>query len=536
MNRKPRVLLCSEFSALNTGYSSIGHNLLTRFKNSQKYEILELACYISDNDPRIQSVGWQVVGNVPLNPQEHQAYSSNPVNQFGKYRFEEVCLKWRPDVVLDFRDVWMGTFINESFYRPFYKFVWSPTIDSAPQQPEWISQYCKADAILGYSDYAVNVLKEQGQDRIPLFGVAPPCPDDIFVPAKSKAQIKEMMGIDKNLLLVGGVLRNQKRKLINCLFDAFSKFLKVAPANISHKTYLYLHTSYPDMGFNIPSLLSEFGLSGKVYFSYKCRACGLASCSLFQDARAVCKRCQKHESCLPNTQIGYSMEEMRNVYNLFDVYVQYATAGSPELPIWNSAATATPTMTVDYAGMSDSVKHLKTTPIKVQRFTKESESGRYFALPDNDDFIEKLSKMLQLPSDLRNKRGVESMRLCKQKYSWDKTAKVWMDAIDQFEPRDWSETWDSPPRVFQPATSIPAGLSPVSFIEWAILNVLGDSKYINSYMATKLLSDLSNGMTQGGAGFVNFGVEQCMEHFLNMRNAMNQAEMMRAQFIGKFSQ
>src|SRR5690606_11958664 len=100
----------------------------------------------------------------------------------------------------------------------------------------------------------------------------------------------------------------------------------------SKDVYLYCHTSYPDLGWDIPALLKEFGLSSRVLFTYVCKNCGNAFPTFFQDAVAPCTRCGKPSAGLSNVQTSVNSETLATSYNLFDVYVQYANSGGFGVP------------------------------------------------------------------------------------------------------------------------------------------------------------------------------------------------------------
>ena len=57
---KPRILFVNESSALNTGYSTYGREILSRLHNTGKYDIAELATYILPYDSRLQGTPWKV--------------------------------------------------------------------------------------------------------------------------------------------------------------------------------------------------------------------------------------------------------------------------------------------------------------------------------------------------------------------------------------------------------------------------------------------------------------------------------------------
>ena len=70
-------------------------------------------------------------------------------------------------------------------------------------------------------------------------------------------------------------MRNQKRKLIPELLYSFRQTLDTLEKDnydLGKKLYLYLHTSYPDAGWDIPELLKQTRLANKVLFTYFCRS------------------------------------------------------------------------------------------------------------------------------------------------------------------------------------------------------------------------------------------------------------------------
>src|SRR6185312_13049526 len=98
MNKK-RILLVNEASFLNTGFSVFGMEVMKRLYETGKYELAELGSYGSDNDPRVSMLPWKFYGVLPKNEEENKVYNSDIQNQFGKHKFEQACLNFKPDVV-----------------------------------------------------------------------------------------------------------------------------------------------------------------------------------------------------------------------------------------------------------------------------------------------------------------------------------------------------------------------------------------------------------------------------------------------------
>ena len=92
-------------------------------------------------------------------------------------------------------------------------------------------------------------------------------PHPAYAPVADKNAHKLAMGIDPEYKVIGTVMRNQRRKLYPDLFEAFKIFLDKSE---NKKYYLYCHTSYPDLGWDIPELLHQYELASNVLFTYIC--------------------------------------------------------------------------------------------------------------------------------------------------------------------------------------------------------------------------------------------------------------------------
>jgi hypothetical protein len=213
-----------------------------------------------------------------------QIYASNPANQFGAWRFERACLDFKPDCLIMQKDPWMDSWVKHSPLRPFFSWSWASTVDSAPQNPEWINQFADADYFYTLSEWAEGVIKEQAGDSVNLIGSVTMCAADEFKPVPNKAAHRLSMGLDPDWKIIGTVMRNQRRKLFPDLLEAFALYLATTG---DEKTYLYCHTSYPDNGWDLPQLMMKYGISSRVLFSYACEECGKLSISKFEIAKST---------------------------------------------------------------------------------------------------------------------------------------------------------------------------------------------------------------------------------------------------------
>lgn len=512
--RKPKILWVNEASFLHTGYAVYGREILSRLYKTGKYELAELGCY-GHVAPRVEDIGeysrrfgvpqmydlpWRYYGNM-FNPDveaEEKLYKSLPTAQFGEWRFERVALDFKPDIVVDIRDWWMMEFIERSPYRPYFHWAIMPTVDSAPQQEQWLSTFLGADAVFAYSEYGRDVMMEETNNKIKFVDVASPGANmEVLKPYINKSEHRKKFGFVDNVNIVGTVMRNQARKLYPDLLEAFAHFLTVTDKETAENTYLYIHTSYPDSGWDIPYLLRRFNLGNKVLFTYKCDHCKHVFPAFFRDARTVCRQCAAPMAKLPNTVKGLSESELAGVYNLFDVYVQYSVCEGFGMPQVEAAACGVPVMATNYSAMQSVINNLDGIPINVERLFWDSGTGCQRALPSNKDFANKLNEFLLKPRQVRERVGRSHYNKVREIYNYDRIAKMWEKHFDSVELKD---LWNSPPRINTPNLNPPPNMSNEEFIRWCIKNVWGEPSHLNSFTAMKFLRDLNYGESIRGTG------------------------------------
>lgn len=324
-----RVLVGSEASYLNTGYASYGRELIKRLIATGKYEVAEISCYGAADDERRKMIPWK---NYPIAPSRSDSddmkrmYGSNPSNQFGAWRFERICLDFKPDIVIMQKDPWMDSWVKHSPYRPFFSWAWASTVDSSPQSPEWINQFADADYFYTLSEWAEGVIKEQAGDSVNLIGSVTMSAADEFQPVPNKAAHRLAMGLDPDWKIIGTVMRNQRRKLFPDLLQAFAKYLSFTG---DKDTYLYCHTSYPDNGWDLPQLMMKYGISSRVLFTYSCEECSSLTIGKFSDTVKQCRSCKKYAAKPCSVSSGATTEELAKIFNLFDLYIQCANCLTP---------------------------------------------------------------------------------------------------------------------------------------------------------------------------------------------------------------
>lgn len=512
MPTKKRILMVNEGSHLLTGYGTYGNAVLSRLFNTGKYELAEFASFTTV-DTVLQNkstIPWKVYANSVHNSDpRYELLQSRRDAPFGSWRFDRVLLDFKPDIVFDIRDYWMLSFENNSPLRPFFHWAIMPTVDSAPQHESWLETFVEADGVLTYSDWGQETLRKEGGGKINLQGVASPGVNlNIFKPVSNKSAHRDKLGLTGDINILGTVMRNQKRKLYPDLFESFRDFLELAMDkgrdDIAKKTYLYVHTSYPDNGWSIPFLLKEYGLCHKVLFTYVCHNCGAYFASFFQDARTVCKSCNYTSAMLPNTSKGLTREQLADIYNCFDAYIQYSICEGFGMPQVEAIACGVPLFTVDYSAMTEVGKKSGGYVIPIHKKFLEMETGAYRVYPDNTAAVKQLYKFFSMPAPMRAKKGFKAREAAERFYDWDIVAKIWENYFDHVELTGLQGQWDEKVKVHFPSSTPPKeheNWSHEQFTNWLFTDVLGKPEKIYSHQAMEIARSLNFGVRNNGGKY-----------------------------------
>ena len=325
-------------------------------------------------------------------------------------------------------------------------------------------------------------------------GCASPGIDPKIYKPYDKKEIREELGLDPNVNIIGTVMRNQKRKLFPELIKSFAKFLKVAPPEIKDNTYLLLHTSYPEkMGWNLGYHISEEEVGGKVLATYICKTCGRWKIDFFRDSLNYCEHCKTISCVMPSVGMGLEVPDLVKIYNAMDLYVQYAICEGFGMPQVEATACGVPIASSNYSAMEDVVRWTKGYPINIQKMYREVETNAERVFPDNDHLVDTMIKHLMLSPEEKQKKSQEVRDATVARYDWDDCAKVWMDYIDTYKPKILQGKWNAPPRPMQIHEKAPEGLTNEQFVEFIYNAVLLEPDNAFGYEATKLVRDLNIG-------------------------------------------
>lgn len=483
-----RVLLCSEFTMLNTGYASYYREIARSLHEAGHY-VMELAGYGDPNNPEhveyADNCPWAVYLNIPHKEDKkaQQEYDMREKTthdaKFGSWAFEKFCLTDFPDAVISIRDFWYDKFIIESPLARYMNIILSPTVDSRPQRYDWLAGFQRADYITTYNQWSENWLRTQYNQKNLVPHIAP-APNRCYGPM-DKNVAREFLGLPKSNRILLTVMRNQRRKRFPELFEAFAEYLRQTP----HKdTILYCHTHHQDRGWPIVDLINQYGISNNVYFSYKCMACPNLKASLYNTSK-ICNKCgSKMDIC--SVIDGVTDTELNHIYNSCDLYVQYHHAEGFGIPALEAAKTGKRVLSVDYSAQEDVIEKINGIKIPPLFLEREIETGCLRAIPDNS-----VMTNLLLCDNTWEYNQNDILGAVNHNYSWEQTGKKWVDLIGSIEPKN---LWASAPDIKQPVEfKTISGLPNADFVKACIIHVAHCPQMLGSYVHSECLDHLDVG-------------------------------------------
>lgn len=489
---KKRILFVNEASFLNTGFSNMGHEFIKRLFATNKYEIAELGTYVSPEDPRIASIPWKFYAAQPSqgDKQGWEAYNqpSNQwgkmahLGQFGQWALTNVLLDFQPDFVVGWMDFWMSTVVADSPLRKMYKHIYMPCIDSTPLRSEWLQMMENCDYLTAYSMFAYNVMNEQspkiktaGFKKLLPHPTRPGVDMNIFKPLDKKI-IREKWHIKEDLPVILTCMRNQGRKLYCELLESFAKYKKDNLNDpTAQKAVLLIHSSAYDAGqeywlqiyrlSELKYMKHHFpGLIKDVLHTFMCDSCGSRHIDYaikllnpqFRNGGAYiqCSVCGQWAAKAPNTNHGYSRQEMAEVFNLANLYVQVSVAGADEMPITEAKACGVPVLASANAAMEEKTikiqeKNADGTPFTMHLGGIPVNIAYTFTDPgtmQNRSYFDKsdLAKKMQILSNTQKLEDLskDALVAVKENCNYDNIVKRWEYVFDNLSTKDRATTWD----------------------------------------------------------------------------------------------
>jgi glycosyltransferase involved in cell wall biosynthesis len=265
--RKKRVLIHTNWSKLVTGFGKNCRNVMKYLSATGKYEILEAANILANDDERASRMPWPCRGTWLNSGERDNIERQQPQNAqlaiYGHFKIDKIVKDFKPDVYLGIEDVWaFYGFQNKVWWPHVTSMIWT-TLDSSPIAPESYKLAKKTDIFRSWASFAQEEMNRNGVPHVKTLHGSVDVENFQPLSADQRRALRDKHGIDEDTFVVGFVFKNQLRKSVFNLFDGFKQFKLDNP---SAKAKLILHTEWHESGggaWNIPQMIVEKGIDPK---------------------------------------------------------------------------------------------------------------------------------------------------------------------------------------------------------------------------------------------------------------------------------
>jgi hypothetical protein len=312
---------------------------------------------------------------------------------------------------------------------------------------------------------------------------ATPGPDtNLFSPPADKREHKASMGLNPDWFIVGSVMRNQPRKMFPEILWAFAQYIRRleddGELELAAKSYLHLHTSLSDVGWDIAAEIQKYHLSHKVLLTYiddktKKPYLGFYKGNPGWSMISPGNKC----SFTPNTGGQLSREALADIVKCYDFYVQYSICEGLGIPVLEANACGVPATGLAYSATAEIVVEPYNTPLKVAAWRQElpkNETSQRRAMGKIDNLVDAIFDFARLPDSTKAERGRMARETTLKKYHSGVFIDGFKSVLESIDNGGYRAVWNDAPQIFEPnITQVPPFVTNEDFIVWAYANVLG---------------------------------------------------------------
>lgn len=429
-NNKKTVLYASNPSFWgSTGFSKHAKTLLLGLYKTGKYNIIELCCNTHDDDPQLKKSPWKSYG---VYRKEHHGFITDLRNKNdqaaleiisrGSLVIDDIIQKEKVDVAIFTEDIWqLGHWtLEKPWWNKITSVIWTP-VDSKPMLPIFHKYKDKFKNLWVKANFAKTELNNIGIDAKLMSALIL---IDNFHPLadNDRNTLRKNLGLDDKFV-IGFVFRNQLRKLVVSLLEAFKEFKSKNP---EAPAKLLLHTNWQE-GWNIPEAIRSLGIDHRdILTTYVCNNCRQVSIMPWVGPDQNCGGCGTQKSLNnPTFTNGVTEKDLNAIYNVMDAYVHLCTSGGLEFPMVESMLAGVPNATCNYSFGEDFVGSGFTEPVD---FTFYREGTSFFLKSQPDiksaaNVIEKIYKNPEHYKEIAKKAREWALQTFDNQMIIDKVAK-----------------------------------------------------------------------------------------------------------------
>ena len=431
--KKKTVLIHSNLCRAFTGFGKNKKNIMRYLFDTGKYNLVELANGIHWEDPQTTTLPWECRGSLPLpnhlqtlTPEEQRAEG------YGLTLVDKAIREFKPDEYIGIEDIWaFNNFHHKPWWNKINTMVWT-TLDSLPLLPQAIEYAPKIKNYYVWSTFASKALNEEGYNHVKTLRGSLDVKNFFRLSEEKRKNLRKAYGLN-NEYIIGFVFRNQLRKSVPNLLDAFQLFKQKEP-----KAKLFLHTHWSE-GWDIPRMLQEKKIAKEdILTTYVCNQCSHYDVRPFTGQEQQCKKCGAEKSTsTTNPSKGVTEQQLNEVYNLMDVYCHPFTSGGQEIPIQEAKLTELITLATNYSCGEDScTEESGGLPLE---WSEYREPGTQFikASTDPHHIASQLERVWKMKDEERKEMGRKARQWTVENFSVEVIGKKLEEIIDEMPPVDF---------------------------------------------------------------------------------------------------
>ena len=409
---------------------------------------------------------------------------------YGSYYIDEIVAKEKPDIYFGVEDIWaFNSYWDKPWWNKIPCVLWV-TLDSLPIIPEARENAHKIKNYWVWSSFAEKEMHKIGHKHVKTQNAVFDLSGFKRKPDWERDDLRANALISDDTVVFGFVFRNQLRKLIPVLLEAFKDF---RDRNPDIKSKLLLHTSFQE-GWPIQRLIKELEINpNEVVNTYVCGHCKGFQIAPYQGEAKDCPICHTKESLFtPSPQLGVSEEGLSEIYNVMDFYIHPMTSGGLEMPIVEALASELPVATVDYSCGEEYCQQEFVTSIPFDFYREFGYAAFYKAQPKREELAKILEDFAKMSPEERRELGKKGSEWAKEFYSVERTGKEIENFIDAQPHTQWS--FDFTPNKFN--TNYPFNVEIQDSTKWAI-DLIKNVTFVEEHPEAKQIQTIINDLNQG---------------------------------------
>lgn len=445
MSRKKKILLQTNAPWIKTGLAENGRYLMKHLLKTGKYEVVYYCTNgVFQHDPNLGRMPCKAYGCLPSDPGILNQIGQNQEHArqvgYGSYFIDQIIKDEKPDIYWESDDLWST---NGYLDKPWFKHVntvFHKTPDSIPILDVAYQQAKATPHYYAWVKYAADEMKRVDPTLSHVGHVYGMTDVSHFSPisAQEKADLRRRFGIDKDCVIFHYMGRNQYRKSMPAMIEAFSLFKRENPkANAK----IHFHTAFGEkaQGWDIQKISKQHGVKPEdVLCTYVCKNCGAWHIAAYQGEDIDCPYCgSKKSMSTPTVNHGVPDEEMRLMHGVFDAGISAFNSGGFERSSSAFLLCGLPTAVTNYFCGVDFTAQPFVHPIEWSAYYQE---GTNFVKAANSprsiwDFM---SKIYDMSSAEKQRISEEGRAWSAKAFSVEAIGAQWEAIFDSIKPKDWS--------------------------------------------------------------------------------------------------